>query len=171
MATVKPKSRAFFQLWVETDINVVSENWNSILGLGRLSYFACGSCQWRLLHHNIMQKHNMPESREREFCSEWVSAIKILSCSFFIPVGCRTLKFTRTSNWKVSKVAGQTLNCYCKCCGLLSASIADALWCVNMVCLPLTAERNAHEICLTQECLQIVRHLLWKQTKNSHHTQ
>ena len=35
---------------------------------------------------------------------------------------------------------------------------------VNMVCLPLIAERNAHEICLTQECLQIVRHLLWKQT-------
>ena len=33
-----------------------------------------------------------------------------------------------------------------------------------MVCLPLIAERNAHEICLTQECLQIVRHLLWKQT-------
>ena len=33
-----------------------------------------------------------------------------------------------------------------------------------MVCLPLIAERNAHEICLTQECLQIVRRLLWKQT-------
>ena len=37
-------------------------------------------------------------------------------------------------------------------------------WFVNMVCLPLIAERNAHEICLTQECLQIVRHLFWKQT-------
>ena len=47
---------------------------------------------------------------------------------------------------------------------LLSTSIADALWFVNIVCLPLIAERNAHEICLTQECLQIVRHLLWKQT-------
>ena len=34
----------------------------------------------------------------------------------------------------------------------------------HKVCLPLIAERNAHEICLTQECLQIVRHLLWKQT-------
>ena len=33
-----------------------------------------------------------------------------------------------------------------------------------MVCLPLIAEQNAHEICLTQECLQIVRRLLWKQT-------
>ena len=33
-----------------------------------------------------------------------------------------------------------------------------------MVCLPLIAEQNAHEICLTQECLQIVRHLLWNQT-------
>ena len=33
-----------------------------------------------------------------------------------------------------------------------------------MVCLPLIAEQNAHEICLTQECLQIERRLLWKQT-------
>ena len=58
----------------------------------------------------------------------------------------------------------QTLDGYCASCELLSASIADALWFVNMVCLPLIAERNAHEICLTQECLQIVRRLLWKQT-------
>ena len=33
-----------------------------------------------------------------------------------------------------------------------------------MVCLPLIIERNAHEICMTQECLQIARRLLWKQT-------
>ena len=70
--------------------------------------------------------------------------------------------------WAVQKnlVKGcrQTLDCYCVSCELLSASIADALWFVNMVCLPLIAERNAHEICLTQECLQIVRRLLWKQT-------
>ena len=32
---------------------------------------------------------------------------------------------------------------------LLSASIADALQFVNMVCLPQIAEQNAHEICLT----------------------
>ena len=70
--------------------------------------------------------------------------------------------------WAVQKnlVKGcrQTLYCYCVSCELLSASIADALWFVNMVCLPLIAERNAHEICLTQECLQIVRRLLWKRT-------
>ena len=58
----------------------------------------------------------------------------------------------------------QILDCYCVCCELLSASKADALQFVNMVCLPLIAEQNAHEICLTQECLQIVRRLLWKQT-------
>ena len=70
--------------------------------------------------------------------------------------------------WAVQKnlVKGcrQTLDCYCVSCELLSASIADALWFVNMVCLPLIAEQNAHEICLTQECLQIVRRLLWSQT-------
>ena len=33
-----------------------------------------------------------------------------------------------------------------------------------MVCLPLIAEQNAHEICLTQECFEIVRRLLWSQT-------
>ena len=48
------------------------------------------------------------------------------------------------------EVAGQTLDCYCVCCEL-SASKADALRFVNMVCLPLIAEQNAHEICLTQE--------------------
>ena len=63
---------------------------------------------------------------------------------------------------KEGKGCRQTLDCYCVSCELLSASIADALWFVNMVCLPLIAERNAHEICLTQECL--VRRLLWKQT-------
>ena len=42
--------------------------------------------------------------------------------------------------------------------------IVIALIFVNMVCLPLIAEQNANEICLTQECLQIVRRLLWKQT-------
>ena len=61
---------------------------------------------------------------------------------------------------------GQILDCYCVCCELLSASKADALQFVNMVCLPLIAERNAHEICLTQECLQCwmfscVRHISW----------
>ena len=70
--------------------------------------------------------------------------------------------------WAVQKnlVKGcrQKLDCYCVSCELLSTSIADALWFVNIVCLPLITERNAHEICLAQECLQIVRCLLWKQT-------
>ena len=66
----------------------------------------------------------------------------------------------------MSKVAGQTLDCYCACCELLSAFEADALQFVNMVCLPLIAERNAHEICLTQENIQhckhsCVRHISW----------
>ena len=60
----------------------------------------------------------------------------------------------------------QTLDCYCVCCELLSASKADALRFVNMVCLPQIAERNAHEICLTQENIQhckhsCVRHISW----------
>ena len=85
----------------------------------------------------------------------------------------------------------QTLDWYCVSWELLSASIADTLLFVNilvsgifhgrfaqrlavnkpvpdkhwwMVCLPLIAEQNTYEICLTQECLQIVRHLLWSQT-------
>ena len=62
------------------------------------------------------------------------------------------------------EVAGQTLDCYSALCELLSASKADALQFVNMVCLPLIAEQNAHKIFLTQQCLQIVRRLLWKQT-------
>ena len=43
---------------------------------------------------------------------------------------------TETCKRKASKVAGQTLDCYCVCCELLSASIADALLFVNMVCFP-----------------------------------
>ena len=43
---------------------------------------------------------------------------------------------TGTGLWIGTKVAVQTLHCYCVCCELLSASIADALWFVNMVCLP-----------------------------------
>ena len=38
----------------------------------------------------------------------------------------------------------ETLDCYCVSCELLSASIAEALLFVNMVCLPLIAEQNAH---------------------------
>ena len=70
--------------------------------------------------------------------------------------------------WAVQKnlVKGcrETLHCCFVSCELFSVSIADASCFVNMVCLLLIAERNAHEICLTQECLQIVRCLLWKQT-------
>ena len=48
------------------------------------------------------------------------------------------------------EVAGQTLDCYCVCSELLSASKADDLIFVNMICLPLIAEQNAYEICLIQ---------------------
>ena len=40
---------------------------------------------------------------------------------------------TGTCKRKVSKVAGQTLDCYCIYCKLLSASIADALLFVNIL--------------------------------------
>ena len=39
----------------------------------------------------------------------------------------QALRPTETGKRKVSKVAGQTLDCYCVCCELLSASIADVL--------------------------------------------
>ena len=84
---------------------------------------------------------------------------------------CNFLCYKRSTSTSSPKkieleVAGQTLDCYCVCCELLSASKADALRFVNMVCLPLIAEQNAHEICLTQECLQCwmfscVRHISW----------
>ena len=70
----------------------------------------------------------------------------------------------RRSNLFDKRFFPRTLGCYCVSCELLPASTADALWFVNMVCLPLIVVQNAHEICLTQECLQIVRRLLWKQT-------
>ena len=60
---------------------------------------------------------------------------------------------------RLQRLLSKTLDQYCVSCELLSASIADTLWFVNMVCLLLIAEQNAHEICLTQECLQIVRRL------------
>ena len=80
---------------------------------------------------------------------------------------CKMFRNTSSPKKIELEVAGQTLDCYCICCELLSASKADALQFVNMVCLPLIAEQNAHEICLTQECLQIIRRLIWKQTTDS----
>ena len=78
-----------------------------------------------------------------------------IKCIVYGTIKIKTaLSPTGTGQRKVSKVAGQTLDCYCVCFELLIASIADGLQFVNMVCLPLIAERNAHEICLTQECLQ-----------------
>ena len=68
---------------------------------------------------------------------------------------------------RLQRLLSKTLDQYCVCCELLSASIADAFQFVNMVCLPQIAEQNTHGICLTQECLQIVRRLLWKQ-KTTH---
>ena len=40
---------------------------------------------------------------------------------------------TGTCKRKVSKVDGQTLDCYCVCCELLSASKADALLFINIL--------------------------------------
>ena len=48
---------------------------------------------------------------------------------FFLQIMCSD---TGTCKRKVSKVAGQTLDCYCVCCEL-SASIADALLFVNIL--------------------------------------
>ena len=73
-------------------------------------------------------------------------------------------QFTGTGKWKVSKVAGQTLNCYCKCCGLLSASIADALQFVNILVSGIFHGHFTQRLAVNKPCLQIVRCLLWKQT-------
>ena len=54
--------------------------------------------------------------------------------------------------WAVQKnlVKGcrQTLDCYCVSCELLSASIADALWFVNMICSPLRVLAHRHFVFL-----------------------
>ena len=71
---------------------------------------------------------------------------------------------TGTGLWIGTKVAFQTLHCYCVCCELLSASIADALLFVNIIVSGIFHGRFAQRLAVNKPCLQIVRHLLWKQT-------
>ena len=64
----------------------------------------------------------------------------------------------------MSKVAGQSLDCYCVCSELLSASIADALQFVNILVSGIFHGHFAQRLAVNKPCLQIVRRLLWKQT-------
>ena len=56
------------------------------------------------------------------------------------------------------------MDCYCECCELLSASKTDALLFVNILVSGIFHERFAQQLAVNKPCLQIVRHLLWKQT-------
>ena len=76
-----------------------------------------------------------------------------------------TLNTCTSSPKKIElEVAGQTLDCYCVCCELLSASIADALLFVNILVSGIFHGCFAQQLAVNKPCLQIVRHLLWKQT-------
>ena len=57
---------------------------------------------------------------------------------------------TGTCKRKVSKVAGQTLDCYCVCCELLSASIADALLFVNILVSGIFHGRFAQQLAVNK---------------------
>ena len=57
------------------------------------------------------------------------------------------------------------MDCYCVSCELLSASIADALLFVNILVSGIFHGCFAQQLAVNKPCLQIVRHLLWKQTK------
>ena len=71
---------------------------------------------------------------------------------------------TGTGLWIGTKVAVQTLHCYCVCCELLSASIADALLFVNILVSGIFQGRFAQWLAVNKPCLQILRRLFWKQT-------
>ena len=58
----------------------------------------------------------------------------------------------------------QTLDCYCASCELLSASIANSLLFVNILVSGIFHGCFAQRLAVNKPCLQIVRHLLWKQT-------
>ena len=80
-------------------------------------------------------------------------------------IGCpKLMGSTGTGLWIGTKVAFQTLHCYCVCCELLSASIADALLFVNIIVSGIFHGHFAERLAVNKPCLQIVRHLLWKQT-------
>ena len=79
------------------------------------------------------------------------SAVLLPRISIELILSQSRFTYTGTGKRKVSKVAGQSLDCYCVCSELLSASIADALLFVNMVCL-LQIESNTP---MKYECLQI----------------
>ena len=83
-----------------------------------------------------------------------------------IPLGtlCTSSTSTGTGKRKVSKVAGQSLDCYCVCSELLSASIADALLFVNILVSGIFHGHFAQRLAVNKPCLQIIRCLLWKQT-------
>ena len=59
----------------------------------------------------------------------------------------------------------QTLDCYYVSCELLSASIADALLFVNILVSGIFHGCFAQRLAVNKPWLQIVRRLLWKQTK------
>ena len=65
---------------------------------------------------------------------------------------------------KEGKGCCQTLDCYCASCELLFASIADALLFVNILVSGIFHGRFAQQLAVNKPCLQIIRHLLWKQT-------
>ena len=84
-----------------------------------------------------------------------------LNCSHLLP---KCSICTGTCYEKVSKVAGQTLDCYCICCELLSASKTDALQFVNILVSGIFHGRFTQRLAVNKPCLQIIRRLLWKQT-------
>ena len=74
------------------------------------------------------------------------------------------MRHTGTGLWIGTKVAFHPLHFYCVCCELLSASNADALLFVNVIVSGIFHGRFAQRLAVNKPCLQIVRHLLWKQT-------
>ena len=63
-------------------------------------------------------------------------------------------------NKKVTKVAGQILDCYSVYRELLSATIADALLFVNILVSGIFHGRFAQRLAVNKPCLLIVRRLL-----------
>ena len=70
--------------------------------------------------------------------------------------------FVAQKNW----VGGcrSNIDCYCVCCELLSASIAEALQFINILVSGIFHGHFAQRLTVNKPCLQIVRRLLWKQT-------
>ena len=68
---------------------------------------------------------------------------------------------TGTGLWIGTKVAFQTLHCYCVCCELLSASIADTFVFVNIIVSGKFHGSFAQRLAVNKPCLQIVITLLF----------